>query len=435
MGMKRSQPNQRIEVAASPVGPLVVVGAGVVGRAIAGQLARHGIGFVLIDRCPEAIAQAGRQLLGVDPALSLVGGPGYFSQSHAVACGGAPASVVGALVIESIAEDVQAKRALFVEAASLFGPGCVLASNTSNLSIGEIFAPLPAHPGCLGMHFFMPVGQRPLVELIARPGTSAAAVQRCAALAAALGKRVLPVADHPGFVVNRLLAPYLNQALLLLGSGASAGKLDGAARRLGMPMSPLRLIDLIGLRTAFDSGRVFWRHFPKRIDPAPILAGMIKAGRLGASQGGGFFDWSAAEAARALDADELAADRLSAPAAEVVQRYTRQQRRWSEQQLVETLAIPIWIEAAEIMAAGVVSTAAEVELGLSGGLGYRGDFFAFVDSLDWRRVLGHVQGGSGALSAPAGLVQRLRQGHRPSVAAFQYAALAESEPPVDTAVP
>src|SRR5690606_26673949 len=162
-------------------------------------------------------------------------------------------------------------------------------------------------------------------------------LQSCRQHARRLAKDALITGDSPGFVVNRVLVPYLNQSLLLLGRGASPQLIAEAARRFGMPLSPLELIDLIGIRTAFDSGRVFWRSFPKRIDPAPILSGMIKAGRLGAAFGGGFFG---PELQRASESDTAAAaGGLDPQALAVIERYQRDERNWTIEEMIAALSL------------------------------------------------------------------------------------------------
>jgi 3-hydroxyacyl-CoA dehydrogenase len=181
-------------------------------------------------------------------------------------------------------------------------------------------------------------------------------------------------------------------------------------------MSPLELIDRIGIRTAFDSGRVFWRAFPKRIDPAPILPGMIKAGRLGAVAGGGFFD--------PARIDEKPGDShpVDPIAQAVIARYAREARVWDLDEVVVHLAAPMWIEAAEILADRVVRSTESIELGLRGGLGYRRDFIPFCDSLGGS-MLKVIRENSGAAAFNAGqvLIELLEGGHSPASALNRYA--------------
>jgi 3-hydroxyacyl-CoA dehydrogenase len=187
-----------------------------------------------------------------------------------------------------------------------------------------------------------------------------------------------------------------------------------------MPLSPLALIDLIGIRTAFDSGRVFWRHFPKRIDPAPILSGMIKANRLGKDFGGGFYH----------DDQTIHPDAIS-----VIERYFRDETQWNDDDLLECLTIPIWIEAAEVLAAGVVDSFDQIETAMRGGLGYRNPtgFFSFFDSMGRDRILRRIRAGVGqpAFASNAALLDELADGDSPSAALARYAQVTRQETPLD----
>ncbi|HBJ37370.1 MAG TPA: hypothetical protein DDZ51_21980 [Planctomycetaceae bacterium] len=400
---------------------VALAGAGVVGRAILVEHARVGIDTLLIDISEAAIDLAVRQTLAAVPTLqatkcaSPIGGLVAVRIEKANSTPSSPC-----LLIESISENLELKQRFFASAREALGPTCVLATNTSNLSVGDIFACLPDDANSLGLHFFMPVDQRPLIEVIRRPQTCHPAIEICEAVAGRLGKPLLSTADTPGFVVNRLLAPYLNQSLLLLGRGAATESVAAAAKTFGMPLSPLALIDLIGIRTAFDSGRVFWRHFPKRIDPAPILSGMIKAKRLGKDFGGGFYH----------------DDRSIHPAAiSVIERYLRDETLWNEDDLLECLTIPMWIEAAEVLAAGVVDSFEQVETAMRGGLGYRNPagFFGFFDSLGRDRILQRIRASIGqpALATAPALIDRLVDGDCPSAAIARYAQAARQASPLD----
>jgi 3-hydroxyacyl-CoA dehydrogenase / enoyl-CoA hydratase / 3-hydroxybutyryl-CoA epimerase / enoyl-CoA isomerase len=427
-----------------------IVGAGVVGRAILAEALGRGINVLLMDVSEAAIGHAVRSVAVAFPGVrhqevaSPMPGSIAVRLEPAARISSQPersqsASWQPGVVIESISENLELKRSFFAVAAEVFGPCCVLATNTSNLRVADIFADLPTHAESLGMHFFMPVGDRPLVEIIPRSITSAAAISRCTDLATRLGKRSLVTADSPGFVVNRMLAPYLNQSLLLLGRGAPADLLGEAAKAFGMPLSPLELIDLIGIRTAFDSGRVFWRFFPKRIDPAPILSGMIKAKRLGTGFGGGFFEEAVLDQAAGGETSQAfvmndsnrPTKTLHPVAVGVIHKYLRDVTTWTHADLVESIAIPMWIEAAAILAAGVVNSSEGIEIAMRGGLGYRGDsFFAFFDKLGSDKIARRITTGQGqaAFSIPAELLRCLRDCGRPSEAIAAYVAQQRDTP-------
>src|SRR6056297_3862646 len=274
------------------------------------------------------------------------------------------------LAIESIYENRDAKRDLLCKLQRWLGPAAVLCSNTSTLPIASLSESLSAAEQCCGMHFFMPVDRRPLVEIVAPQAVSAETLRAATAHVRRIGKQSLQVADTPGFVVNRMLSPYLNQALELLGAGASATQIERVAMEFGMPMSPLELIDWIGTRTAFDAGRVYWQNFPHRIDPTPILPGMVKAKQFGRLSEQGFYSYQ----------HGTRSDQPSAAAMSIVRRYQRDLRTWSDDEVRWQLFLPVLIEADLILQAGVVETTSEIETAMRGGLGFEnpaGFFGAF----------------------------------------------------------
>lgn len=390
-----------------------LVGAGTVGRAILGEHLKHRIDVVLIDAnvnslqsaCEAAVKQF--RELRIERIKPLVGEMPTATMSFGDAS--APS-----IVIESIPENLALKQSLFLDLRQRLGADVILASNTSNLQIASIFEPLGNDPRCCGMHFFMPVADRPLVECVPTASTSSLTKSICQTHATRICKKTLHVRDSPGFVVNRLLAPYLNQSLLMLEHGIDASMLAAAAIMFGMPMSPLQLIDTIGLRTAFDSGRIFWQSFPSRLDPAPILAGMIKARA-------SFYD------AVITPSDHLNIHApLSESAKKVIAKYHRDVRSWSIEEIAQMISIPMWIEAAELMATGLVSDQASIELAMQSGLGYdqQHGFFGYFDSLG-SKVLKHQLETTSlqfrGLRAPAELVACLVRGNNPSEAAARYA--------------
>ncbi|QEG42579.1 3-hydroxyacyl-CoA dehydrogenase [Roseimaritima ulvae] len=274
------------------------------------------------------------------------------------------------LAIESIYENREAKRGLLGDLQSWLGPQAVLCSNTSTLPIAGLVEHLAVPEQCCGMHFFMPVEQRELVEIVVPPGASPSTIERATAHARRIGKPALAVADTPGFVVNRMLSPYLNEAFRLLCQGVSAEQLERVAKRFGMPLSPLELVDWIGPRTAFDAGRVYWQAFPGRLDPAPLLPGMIKAKLSGRGGGQGFYQYE----------NGCRSEGLSAAALAVVERYERDPREWNDDEVRCQLFLPMLIEAHLILADGVVATVSEIDTAMRGGLGFRsppGFFAAF----------------------------------------------------------
>ncbi|TWU59192.1 Fatty acid oxidation complex subunit alpha [Rubripirellula tenax] len=343
---------------------IVLVGAGTVGRAILAAHLDVGVSVHLVDRDANAIRSAADEVnhalhRSVPVRVSDGFSVGDSLSAVSLDCGKTMIETP-TIVIESIAERLDVKRAFFADAEKLFGDGAILCSNTSTLRIGDIASSLLRPQRFAGMHFFMPVDQRPAVEIIRGAATDDRTISICAEHASRLKKEPLIAPDTPGFIVNRLLSPYLNQAMLLLCHGIAAERIERAALQYGMPMSPLELIDTIGTRTTFDAGRVYWQSFPQRIAPAPMLGKMIKRGRMGKASGGGFYDYVDGERSDAISPEiAVLADTYHRPIGEV-----------SDIDLVQLLAIPMLIEAAVVHQEGRVTSLASFDTAMRGGLGF-----------------------------------------------------------------
>ena len=168
----------------------------------------------------------------------------------------------------------------------------LLATGTSTIPVGRLAQGL-AHPERVcGVHFFLPVAERPVVEVIAGPATPAAACKKAVGLAAALGKEAISAPDVVGFLVNRLMLPYVSEAMQLLAEGVAEETIERAALDFGMPQGPLSLLDEIGLDTALDCGWVFAGAYEDRIAISPLLVALVKARRLGLKTRAGFFRYT-----------------------------------------------------------------------------------------------------------------------------------------------
>ena len=198
------------------------------------------------------------------------------------------------LVIEAATENVEVKLAIFTELDSLCRPETLLASNTSSLSLTRIAAASGRPDRVIGMHFFNPVPLMKLVEVIRALQTSDATYEAVVGLARRLGKEPVGVKDSPGFVVNRMLVPMINEAVFAYAEGlASAEEID-TAMKLGAnhPIGPLALADMIGLDVCLWVMEVLQREFgDPKYRPCPLLKQMVDAGYLGRKSGQGFFDY------------------------------------------------------------------------------------------------------------------------------------------------
>jgi len=199
------------------------------------------------------------------------------------------------LAIEAATENQELKLSIFGQLDAILKPEGIIASNTSSLSITRLAASTGRAERVIGMHFFNPVPMMALVELIRGLQTSDATYAAVESVARALGKTPVQVRNSPGFVVNRLLCPMINEAVFTLGEGlASAAEID-AAMKLGCnhPIGPLALCDLIGLDVELAVMQVLYEGFKDpKYRPAPLLVEMVEAGYLGRKSGKGFFDYA-----------------------------------------------------------------------------------------------------------------------------------------------
>ena len=358
-----------------------LIGAGVVGRAILRAHIDASISACIVDSDRAALESTASELQlsdgnwNVSPLLSLGSELSAVEFIHT----GRSVEKGPPIVIESIAERLEIKRAFFAKAESLFGDEAVLCSNTSTLRISDIATELSRPERFCGMHFFMPVDQRNAIEIVRGEKTSTATIDLVCRHALRLAKKPLVVKDSAGFIVNRLLSPYLNESMLLLGRGIDAEQIERAALAYGMPISPLELIDWIGTRTVFDAGRVFWQAFPDRISPSPIAPALLKRMRFGRSGGGGFYDYE----------NGVRSAKLAPEVIDLTNRYVRDQVKLADQEVLELLSIPMWIEAALACRDGVVTAAEQLEIAMQGGLGFDANhsWLGFFDSLTSETIL------------------------------------------------
>jgi 3-hydroxyacyl-CoA dehydrogenase / enoyl-CoA hydratase / 3-hydroxybutyryl-CoA epimerase len=272
-----------------------VLGAGVMGAGIAQLLALNKISVVLKDINAEIVA-AGKKR--IDDLTADAAKKGAISPEEAAAASANITAthewepLAGAeLAIEAVVEREDIKRSVFKELASRLGPDAVLASNTSALSITRI-GEATEHPGRVaGLHFFNPVHRMPLVEVVRGRATDDRTIATLVELVRKLGKVPVVVADSPGFLVNRILFPYLDEAVRLVLEGIPGEVVDKEAFRFGMPMGPLELLDQVGVDVAADVSKTF-AALTTDVGPSPArFAEMVKDGSLGKKVSKGFYTY------------------------------------------------------------------------------------------------------------------------------------------------
>ncbi|MEW6622670.1 MAG: 3-hydroxybutyryl-CoA dehydrogenase [Bacillota bacterium] len=275
---------------------VLVIGAGAMGSGIAQVVAQAGYQVFLSDM-NEQFIQAG--IAKIDKGLGRLVMKGSMAEDVKVQVMGrihGTADIKEAagafLVIEAIVEDMETKKRLFKEIAELLPSETILASNTSALSITELAAHSGRPEEFIGMHFFNPVPVMNLVELIKGMQTSERTFSAAKEFVESLGKTCVSVNEAPGFVVNRMLVPLINEAIFILSEGIASAEDIDQAMKLGAnhPIGPLALADLVGLDVCLAVMETLYEGFgDPKYRPCPLLRKMVKAGHLGRKTGRGFF--------------------------------------------------------------------------------------------------------------------------------------------------
>jgi 3-hydroxyacyl-CoA dehydrogenase/enoyl-CoA hydratase/3-hydroxybutyryl-CoA epimerase len=318
-----------------------VVGAGVMGGDIAAVCAMRGLSVTLQDTSPERIAPAVKRAAelfrrrlrderrvrdALDRMVPDVTGDGA---RHAD------------VVIEAIYENLEAKRKIFARIESIAPAGAILATNTSSLRLADIAAALKTPARLVGVHFFNPVPQLQLVEVVAAEGTDPELARKAAAFVRGIDKLPLPVKDSPGFLVNRVLGPYMLNAFRMLDEGYKPETLDAAMEQFGMPMGPAELADTVGLDICLAAGKALG----KTADVPEILANKVALGHLGKKSGQGIYTYRDG-------------------------RPVKGQPDAYGEDLIEALIEPYLLEAQAVAAEGIVADADLVDAGLIFGTGF-----------------------------------------------------------------
>ena len=391
----RPHPKAAPAVAHEVVRP-AVIGAGIMGAGIAASHLRAGFAVTLIDVEPQALAKSVAEILDeaawdratkrTDPAraLHLAGALQAATQMAAISnCD---------LVIESVLERSDVKRQVLASIEETVGARAVIATNTSTNPIGKLADSLSDPSRFCGMHFFNPVRRMTLVEIIYGPATSNATIATAVAHAKRLGKCPIVVRDSPGFLVNRLLMPYLHESVEMLREGLEPKRIDRIARAFGMPMGPLELYDMIGLDTAFYAGVVLNDAYGDRIAASPVIPALVRSGRLGRKSGAGFYHYNSEPGP--LGGRRSRSERPDSGVAAIIEPYAMPARPSSDETIANRLFLPIVLEAILVLEEGIVRDGRDIDLAVIHALGFpafRGGVLAWANAIGATEVLRRLE--------------------------------------------
>jgi 3-hydroxyacyl-CoA dehydrogenase / enoyl-CoA hydratase / 3-hydroxybutyryl-CoA epimerase len=337
-----------------------VLGAGVMGGGIAWLFANNNQAPIMKDLTPEALElglkqasqnfsgavkrrrmsedEFNRKMRSIEPTLNFEA----FKSAD--------------LVVEAVVENMDIKKKVFAEAEKYVRPDCILTSNTSSLSLEEMSKALKDPSRFAGLHFFNPVNKMPLVEIITHERASKETVDTLVKWALDVKKTPIVVKDGPGFLVNRILAPYLNEAAFLLEEGVTVEMLDEAALNFGMPMGPCRLMDEIGLDVCVKVGKIMHDGLGERANPSSLSTKLYEAKLLGKKNGKGFYLY-----------DEKG--KVTGKNTEINKLLPKKIRK-DEMEIQMRLFLPMVNEAAYIFADKIVDKASTVDIGMIYGTGF-----------------------------------------------------------------
>jgi 3-hydroxyacyl-CoA dehydrogenase/enoyl-CoA hydratase/3-hydroxybutyryl-CoA epimerase len=332
---------------ADPISRVHVIGAGSMGRDIAAWCALQGLQVSLQDLDQKALGQA---IGAADKLFRKKLGKNHLVRAAHDRLMADPTGLgieQAELIIEAIVEDAKIKKTLYKNIEPRMAADAILASNTSSIPLKELAAGLEHPERFLGLHFFNPVPRMPLVEVVNAEATSADVLTRAEAFVKQIKRLPLPVKSAPGFLVNRVLMPYLMEAVKLVEEGYEAQTVDQAALDFGMPMGPLHLADKVGLDICLSVANVFAEYFDKPIPD--VLPHMVDNGRLGIKSSEGFYHYKNG-------------------------RKRRNWRQWKKPQaprgLTDRLLDPLFAEAQACLDEGIVASADLVDAGMIFGTGF-----------------------------------------------------------------
>lgn len=374
------------DVVPGKVNQVGVLGAGLMGSGIATAHARSGIPSAMVDVDDTRIADGMRRAQQVISSRMKVGKARQEDMNRMLAFLSASISTSAFggcdVVIEAVTENEELKTKIYGQLSAVVAEQAILASNTSTISITRM-AESWRHPErFVGMHFFYPVDRMPLVEVVRGEKTTDETVATIVALSKRIRKTPIVVGDCPGFLVNRMLMPYMNESLVMLMEGASMDKIDKAATRWGMPMGPIALHDFVGLDTCCFAGGVMRKGYRDRTVETPILETLVELGRLGRKSGAGLRRF-------------VRGKPVSDPEVEsILETHRTDHRQIEEDEIQDRLFLSMLLEATRALEEDIVRTPDDLDMGLILGIGFpsfRGGILRWCDTEGAAPTLGRIE--------------------------------------------
>jgi 3-hydroxyacyl-CoA dehydrogenase / enoyl-CoA hydratase / 3-hydroxybutyryl-CoA epimerase len=380
-----------------------VIGAGVMGSGIAQWLSSRGVTVILRDIARE---QVDRGLANIEKTYADAVKRGLMTEEEAkagrarIVASTAPMELRDVqFIIEAASEKFEVKKEIFRELGMQAGPKTIVATNTSALPVGRLADTTVSPEHVIGLHFFNPVSRMKLVEVVIAKQTSEETCERSLGFVRQIGKQPVIVRDSPGFLVNRVLFPYLLDAAELFESGLDAAKIDNALLQWGMPMGPLRLIDEIGVDITIDIGNTLEKAYGRRDHVSSVLLWLRDGKMLGHKEGAGFYKYegktqtaneSLAQWRRALHGEPEGAEGPNIPP-----DWHRDPRlRLNEEELAHRLIFLMVNEAARCVEENVVDSPEDADYGMILGTGFaafRGGPLRFAEHFGAKKVVDELE--------------------------------------------
>ncbi len=399
------------DIQARPIQHVGVLGAGLMGAGIATACARRGVRSVMVDvdnaRVEHGMKSA-RKVVEDRIAIHRAT-PGELADMFSLLTGSTSRQSFSEcdLIVEAVTENEKLKTQIISELASVVRPDAIFASNTSTISITRLAKAWPSPERFAGMHYFSPVDRMPLVEIIRGEKTSDETVVSLVALAKKIGKTPIVVRDCPGFLVNRILMPYMAEAIVLLEEGIDMDRIDKVATKWGMPVGPITLYDMVGIDVGYYAGLVLQAGYADRAVTTPLLAKLVETGRLGKKTGKGF---------RGIDKKgKFIAD---PEAQQLVAQFVRKKSELSDDDIADRLFLCMSLEAIRALEDKIARQPGDIDMAMILGVNFpafRGGPLRWCDTEGAANLINRAKKWESLgrrYEVPAALAEAARQGTR-----------------------